>query len=139
MKYETRICDNCGKQFQRYIHLKPMQHVFCCRACSRAYLSRRMTQMNKELNPTRMNDFKMREAVREGRLRNNTGNEHCYKKLYGVHEHRILAELKLGRDLLPGEVVHHIDGNPRNNDLSNIEVLSSQAEHARFHNFGKGH
>lgn len=61
------------------------------------------------------------------------------KKLYGVHEHRILAELKLGRDLLPGEVVHHIDGNPRNNDLSNIEVLSSQAEHARLHNFGKGH
>ena len=103
MKYETRTCDNCGKQFQRYIHLKPMQHVFCCRACSRAYLSKRMTQMNKELNPTRMNDFKMREAVREGRLRNNTGNEHCYKKLYGVHEHRILAE------------------------------------HARLHNFGKGH
>ena len=36
---------------------------------------------------------------------------------------RILMEEKLGRALKPYEDVHHIDGNPLNNSLSNLEVI----------------
>jgi hypothetical protein len=50
-----------------------------------------------------------------------------------AYEHRIVAEQKLGRTLNPGEVVHHIDGNRQNNDLSNIEVWPSNADHLRQH------
>lgn len=50
-----------------------------------------------------------------------------------VYEHVIVAEKKIGRPLRPGEVVHHIDGDKRNNAPSNLEVLASQAEHARLH------
>ena len=39
----------------------------------------------------------------------------------------------LGRPLKKGEVVHHKDGNPRNNLIDNLEVLGSQVEHAKLH------
>ena len=36
---------------------------------------------------------------------------------------RIIMENYLGRKLLQTEDVHHIDGNPSNNDISNLEVI----------------
>lgn len=45
---------------------------------------------------------------------------------------RILMEEKLGRPLKPNEDVHHIDGNPSNNDLSNLEILL-HGEHQKNH------
>lgn len=50
-----------------------------------------------------------------------------------VKKHRLLMEIHLGRYLKPKEVVHHIDGNGLNNDLSNLELLT-HSEHARLHN-----
>lgn len=49
-----------------------------------------------------------------------------------IHLHRIIAEQKIGRLLLPGEVVHHIDKNKFNNLPENLEVLT-QAEHKKRH------
>jgi HNH endonuclease len=46
--------------------------------------------------------------------------------------HRYLMELHLGRRLDRNEVVHHIDGNPLNNDPDNLAVLS-RSEHQRLH------
>lgn len=40
-----------------------------------------------------------------------------------VAEHRLVMEKKLGRYLESSEVVHHLDGNKRNNDLDNLAVL----------------
>lgn len=62
-----------------------------------------------------------------------TGEGRTYKKLNGQHEHRVVAARKLGRPLAPGEVVHHVDGDGRNNDPANLVVLPSQAAHARLH------
>lgn len=55
-----------------------------------------------------------------------------YGKRYGRHEHRVVAEQKLGRPLRPGEIVHHIDGDKHNNHPDNLEVIT-QAEHIREH------
>lgn len=46
--------------------------------------------------------------------------------------HRVVMENHLGRLLDTNEVVHHKDGNKHNNDISNLEVLTSQ-EHSRLH------
>lgn len=45
------------------------------------------------------------------------------KGAYGWElEHRVVMKKMLGRDLLPGESVHHIDGDRTNNDPSNLEL-----------------
>ena len=56
-------------------------------------------------------------------------NNHNY-----VPEHRLKVEEALGRYLTPKEVVHHIDGNKQNNDISNLMVFCCNSAHHRFHN-----
>ncbi len=45
--------------------------------------------------------------------------------------HRIVMHEQLGRKLMPGEVVDHIDGNTKNNQPSNLRLFVSNAEHLR--------
>lgn len=54
-----------------------------------------------------------------------------------VAEHRLLMAELLGRPLLPAEVVHHVDGNPENNDLSNLMMFGSNADHLRHELTGR--
>lgn len=49
-----------------------------------------------------------------------------------VYEHRYVMERKLGRPLAPDEVVHHLDSDRLNNDISNLIVLSN-ADHTKLH------
>lgn len=46
-----------------------------------------------------------------------------------VREHRLVMEQKLGRYLLPGEVVHHIDDDRGNNHPDNLELFESNGKH----------
>lgn len=47
--------------------------------------------------------------------------------------HRMRMQDKLGRELLPGEVVHHIDGDIYNNSPANLAVFASEREHLDHH------
>ncbi|MBP7953555.1 MAG: HNH endonuclease [Nitrosomonas sp.] len=46
--------------------------------------------------------------------------------------HVIAMELRLGRKLMPDEIVHHIDGDKHNNDINNLALMTRSA-HARLH------
>src|SRR5665811_1959404 len=48
-------------------------------------------------------------------------------------EHRIIAATVMKRGLRKGEVVHHIDINPLNNNPENLYVFPSQKEHKAYH------
>lgn len=49
-----------------------------------------------------------------------------------VPEHRLVMEKHIGRYLLRGEQVHHIDFNRKNNDISNLYVCS-KSDHMKLH------
>ena len=74
---------------------------------------------------------------KRGKTQRGKGEGNGYVKFLGRHLHRVMAERLLGRPLMRGEVVHHQDGDKRNNTWGNLEVLSSQSEHARLHGFGR--
>lgn len=140
-------CDWCGKEFEKCPSVIK-KHNFCCRQCLADFsnktknpggylnlkdytrMGEHFTRLNYELNPGRMTP-ETREKLRIARL--NSGNGIAYKKFYGVHEHRVIAEQILRRPLTDEEVVHHMDGNNQNNSPDNLRVFSSQAEHALFH------
>ena len=50
-----------------------------------------------------------------------------------VYEHRVVMTKKLGRKLLPEEVVHHLDENPENNSPDNLRLFANQSEHMKHH------
>jgi hypothetical protein len=59
--------------------------------------------------------------------------EHPYKNALGyVAEHRLVMEDKLGRYLLPSEVIHHLNGNRTDNRIENLRLVTA-IEHADIH------
>lgn len=54
-----------------------------------------------------------------------------------VRVHRLVAAAILGRPLLPGEVVHHLDGDSLNNAPENLLVMRSQRHHASLEQYLK--
>lgn len=65
------------------------------------------------------------------------GHPHASKHGNYVAVHRLVMEQKIGRYLLPTEVVDHIDGDPANNRPDNLRVFESNAEHLRVTLAGK--
>lgn len=150
MSKVMKYCAWCGNAVVRYpSQFKGKKNIFCSRSCQHCYESKELNPehyhknftksteflraYNAEFNKTRMTD-EIRAKVRASHLARGRNNGKTYAKVYGRHEHRVVAEELLGRELKPGEVVHHIDGNKRNNNPENLIVFSSQSEHVKFHN-----
>ncbi len=109
----ARVCETCAETF---MPSKGSKGIYCGRQCAQIGISRST-------------------AAQRGEKLRGSGMGRSYRKRNGRHEHRIVAEEKLGRPLVVGEVVHHIDGDFRNNDPDNLAVMT-QAEHMREHGLG---
>jgi len=112
-------CNICGKEFW-----KPKSAVlwgmgkFCSKKCQSEY----QKSLPKELH----HHWKGGRVKMNGywyiRLDNNK-----YRR-----EHIVVMETKLGRRLLRDEVVHHIDGDIENNNISNLQ-LTNKSSHGKIH------
>lgn len=120
----TIECERCGKRASVYRSPSARQNP---RFCSLKCLGESQRGSG---NP----------AFAGGRIVFNTGyvgvlrpdHPHADPRGY-VLEHRLVMEGAIGRVLSRKEVVHHRDRNPANNELSNLVLCASQAEHLRIH------
>lgn len=116
--YESRrrpvVCQHCGKPFS--VRQCRTDAQFCSFLCRQTGVSRRTAAI-------RSAKLRMRKPAKAG----------TYLKLHGRHAHRVIAELKIGRRLESGEVVHHKNKRRHDNHPDNLQVLPTQGEHNRIH------
>ena len=132
-------CEFCEKEFFKYpSYFKKRAGRFCSRKCN----LKNNSILWKEKNPilgidnSGMNNpmwgkrgFNFNPDGRprkDGYFRVSVGHG---KRLL---RHRLLMERKLGRTLLPHEIVHHKDGNNKNNIIDNLEIIT-QSQHIEKH------
>jgi hypothetical protein len=70
-------------------------------------------------------------------------NKHGYHQITTIenrcrHVHTVVVEKEICRKLKVGEVVHHIDGDKSNNDISNLKLMSN-SDHAKLHSLARDH
>lgn len=144
-----RTCRQCGRPFRTDISPSspPGRGNFCSRQCladSRnfqkevecGFCGRRFRRQLAEVGRTA--NFCDVECYQSWKRANANPRGYVKARRGGTREHRLVAEAMIGRPLLPGEVVHHIDRNSKNNDPSNLMVLT-QSEHAKLHHREDGH
>jgi hypothetical protein len=154
---DNLICPICGKSFHRKPYIikkaKWKDYICCSRECNNAarkimFKGRANHQygLKGEQNPTFIKGNRPRKNNHLNDVMIYVGEWHRNAVSGRVKQHRYLAELNhslFGDDkfdkvgdwyyLKKGYIVHHIDHNHENNDLSNLQVVS-KAEHTRIHN-----
>lgn len=72
--------------------------------------------------------------VDKGYYRISSGKEGNHGKLL----HRLIFEDYYGITILPGNIVHHKDGDKLNNHIDNLEIMDGK-KHISYHNTGRKH
>lgn len=119
-------CNYCGKYFDRikwYFtqnQRRGIKKYYCTAECKNKYQSQKYGNAHKW--------WKGGRQKCKGYIKVWTG------KNKRVLEHRLVMEKHIGRELLRGEVVHHINGIRNDNRIENLVLCQTHGTHTRdFH------
>jgi len=129
------FCKNCGIEFYMY---PSANRRFCSRKCSSAkefnpFTGKHHTEKTKGKigNSNRGKLSKENHPNWKGGIRH--GHDGGYIRYTdGKYIHRAVMEEKLGRKLLKDEFIHHINGDPSDNRIENLE-LTNNSNHRSTH------
>ena len=129
-------CDNCHNIFERDIHnlsksRRNNDYKHFCNECDYRALAGKMAGeiRNKRLESQIGKIIKSKGGYKEVYV----NRTHPYRPNQNwVREHIIIVENHIGRKLKENEVVHHIDGDKDNNNISNLDVCTV-SEHNNCH------
>lgn len=120
-----RICKACNaERVKKYYSKEKRKAVLnsTCEACKSPFHAWRKKQV--------ICGECFKESQKTGFKKNNYRSSPGYANC----QHRFIAESVLGRSLSKNEVVHHVDEDPRNNELENLWVVSRH-QHNKLHAF----
>lgn len=121
-----RSCAHCGQSFMAFPHaIQRGSGRYCSQHCV-------MSSRTGERHPR----WRGRAVTPQGYTLIRMPDHPSATKSGYVREHRLVMEQHIGRRLLPVEIVHHRDGNPGNNAIDNLEIVT-RARHMRIHHLGE--
>lgn len=129
MPFENRLCKQCGVQFRFMAAPSTIKRGgrggFCSMSCSTTF--NRTGKRSNNWNGGRV-------LVDSGHVWVYAPEDpHARPTGYAL-EHRVVMAAHLGRPLKRQEVVHHINGDPADNRIENLQLLASQSAHMTLHN-----
>jgi hypothetical protein len=131
-------CDQCGELFNKVRNgTYNISAKSYCKSCiSKTGLNKLASMAGYDSKVKKTLSSRVGEVVagKEGYPEIYIGKDYPYRKggYRSIREHVFVMECHLGRGLKKGEVVHHIDGDKRNNNLENL-FLTNVAEHNKLH------
>lgn len=132
------VCDNCSTEFSKNKNgaYNPKSKSYCQTCISKIGLAKLANIAGYESKVKNKFTDRIGDVVlgKEGYPEIYIGKDYPYRKggYRTIREHIFIMECHLKRGLKKGEVVHHIDGNKKNNALENL-YLTSVAEHNKLH------
>lgn len=139
---EYKVCQWCGKRYElnkKYSKKQRNNSKYCSYKC----IHGKITNAKKECivcgGKFRVHGKKRKETAKwcshkcqkkEEHFDINTGYIRSAKNGRGIH--RNIAEEHLKRKLKIGEVVHHINGNKLDNNITNLLVMTN-SDHMKLH------